>query len=257
MPGASEGVPFSRASTAPRPAAPCSDPPARRTKTRAFIRTGRSRAVIVDLTLTISSALPSFPGSPAPGCVSWSSLERDGYNLELLFMSSHSGTHMDAPFHFARGGRTVERIPVGRLVGDALLIRIPKGRGGAITKSEIVSYERRGGEIPRKSTVIFYTGWQKNLSRPDYFLRNPGLSRGAAAYLASKETNLVGTDSPSIDPGRGRGFAAHRVLAGNDVLIVENLANLERIRRSKFHLTVLPLKLRGASGSPVRALGAT
>ena len=52
----------------------------------------------IDLTLTISKNLPSFPGSPVPKFIPWAKIKTDGYNLELLFLSSHSGTHMDAPF---------------------------------------------------------------------------------------------------------------------------------------------------------------
>jgi len=211
--------------------------------------------MIVDLTLPVSQRLPSFPGSPPPQFLRWSDLERDGYNLELLFMSTHSGTHIDAPYHFARDGMAVDRIPARRLMGNAILIRIPKTADGEISRSDIVGFERKNGRIPDHGTVVFHTGWQKNLRRKDYFARNPGLSRDAASYLASKRANMVGTDSPSIDPGRDRRFTAHRILSRNGVLIVENLSNLERIRCTEFSLVVMPLKLAGASGSPVRAVG--
>ena len=211
--------------------------------------------MIVDLTLPVSGRLPTFPGSPPPQFLNWSSLERDGYNLELLFLSTHSGTHIDAPFHFARNGRTVDRIPLRRLVSeDAVLARIPKARGGTVSKQDILSYEGEHGAIPDGGTVIFYTGWQKNISKGNYFTQNPGLSGDAARYLISKRINLVGTDSPSIDPGWDQSFAVHRMLAKNDVLIVENLANLDRIPGSQFSFAALPLKLRNASGSPVRAV---
>lgn len=213
--------------------------------------------IIVDLTLPISSRLPAFPDSPPPRLIGWSELGRDGYNMELVFMSSHSGTHVDAPYHFARGGRTVDRIPVGRLANrTAQLIRVPKAAGRTITRSDIASFERRNGALSPGCTVVFYTGWQKNrLHSGDYFTRNPGLSQDAARYLASKRANLVGTDSPSIDVGTDQRFTAHRLLSKNDILIVENLANLGAIRGAEFTLWVMPLKLKGASGSPVRAVG--
>lgn len=211
--------------------------------------------MIVDLTLPISGKLPSFPGSPAPQFLNWSDLKRDGYNLELLFMSTHSGTHIDAPYHFAQNGRTVDRIPVGRLIRDAVLIKTPKKADQGITKSDIASFEQKNRIVPDGGSVVFHTGWQENLSGGNYFTQNPGLSKDAARYLASKRINLVGIDSPSIDPGRDSKFTAHRILSKSDVLIVENLANLERIRRPGFRLAVMPLKLKNASGSPVRAVG--
>ena len=102
--------------------------------------------------------------------------------------------------------------------------------------------------------VIFLTGWQKNLQKKYYFTKNPGLSVSAAIYLASKKIGLVGIDSPSIDLGTDFKFPVHQIFAKKGMLIVENLANLEKIKSSKFHLVVLPLKLKGATGSPVRAI---
>ena len=87
-----------------------------------------------------------------------------------------------------------------------------------------------------------------------YFTRNPGLGESAARYLASKGTNLVGTDSPSIDLGRDKSFGTHRILSSENILIVENLANLDRISSWEFDFAILPLNLKGATGSPVRAV---
>lgn len=208
----------------------------------------------VDMTLAISAKTPTFPGSPEPGFLSWSDLGRDGYNLEVMFMSTHTGTHLDAPYHFAKGGKKVDQIPVSRLMGSGLLIRAPKARNSAVTKLDIVRFEERHGRIPRNASVFVHTGWQKNLAKKNYFTENPGLSGQAATYLASRGVSLVGTDSPSIDLGRDASFPAHRTLAKHDIVIVENLANLGRIKTPEFQFTVLPLKLKGASGSPVRAI---
>ncbi len=208
----------------------------------------------IDLTLTISKSIPSFPGSPKPQFLSWSDLRDDGYNLELLFLSSHTGTHIDAPFHFVKNGIKVDQIPLDRLAGTGLLIKIPKPRNSAISASDIRSFEKRSGKIPDRSSVFFYTGWQKNLKRENYFLENPGLNESAAKYLASKKTSLVGIDSPSIDLGKDKSFSVHHIFSKNNVLIVENLTNLQKISSVEFDFTVLPLKLKDATGSPVRAI---
>ena len=92
------------------------------------------------------------------------------------------------------------------------------------------------------------------LFRSYYFTTNPGLSVSAAKYLASKKINLVGIDSPSIDVGTDPKFSVHQIFAKKGMLIVENLANLDKIKSPTFHLVVLPLKLKGATGSPVRAI---
>ena len=209
---------------------------------------------IIDLTLTVSDEIPTFPGSPQPSFIPWENVKEDGYNLELLFLSTHTGTHMDAPYHFLEKGAKIHEISLKKLVAEAILIKSKKKSGGSITKTDIQKFEKKHGKIVSFSSVIFYTGWQRNLQKKYYFTKNPGLSVSAAKYLASKKINLVGIDSPSIDLGTDSKFSVHQIFAKKGMLIVENLANLEKIKSSKFHLVVLPLKLKNATGSPVRAI---
>ena len=209
---------------------------------------------IIDLTLTVSDEIPTFPGSPQPSFIPWENVKEDGYNLELLFLSTHTGTHMDAPYHFLEKGAKIHEISLKKLVSEAILIKSKKKSGGSITKTDIQKFEKKHGKITGFSSVIFYTGWQRNLQKKYYFTKNPGLSVSAAKYLASKKINLVGIDSPSIDLGTDSKFSVHHVFSKKGILIVENLANLEKIKSSKFHLVVLPLKLKNATGSPVRAI---
>jgi len=209
---------------------------------------------ILDLTLTISNKIPTFPGSPQPKFIPWENIHDDGYNLEFLFMNTHTGTHMDAPYHFLEKGAKIHEISLKKLVSEAVLIQSKKKGGESITKTDIQKFEKKHGRIASFSSVIFYTGWQRNLQKKHYFEKNPGLSVSAAKYLASKKINLVGIDSPSIDLGTDSKFSVHQIFAKKGILVVENLANLEKIKSSKFHLVVLPLKLKNATGSPVRAI---
>ena len=209
---------------------------------------------IIDLTLIVSDKIPTFPGSPQPSFIPWENVKEDGYNLELLFLSTHTGTHMDAPHHFLEKGAKIHEISLKKLVSEAILIKSKKKGGESITKIDIQKFEKKHGKITGFSSVIFYTGWQRNLQKKYYFTKNPGLSVSAAKYLASKKINLVGVDSPSIDLGTDSKFSVHQIFAKKGMLIVENLANLEKIKSSKFHLVVLPLKLKNATGSPVRAI---
>ena len=209
---------------------------------------------IVDLTLSVSDKIPTFPGSPQPSFIPWENVKEDGYNLELLFLSTHTGTHMDAPYHFLEKGAKIHEISLKKLVSEAVLIKSKKKGSESITKTDIQKFEKKHGKIAGFSSVIFYTGWQRNLQKKYYFTKNPGLSVSAAKYIASKKINLVGIDSPSIDLGKDSKFSVHQIFAKKGILIVENLANLEKIKSSKFHLVVLPLKLKNATGSPVRAI---
>ena len=209
---------------------------------------------VIDLTLTVSDKIPTFPGSPQPSFIPWENVKEDGYNLELLFLSTHTGTHMDAPYHFLEKGAKIHEISLKKLVSEAALIQCRKNGGQSITKTDIQKFEKNHGKIENFSSVIFYTGWQKNLQKKYYFTKNPGLSVSAAKYLTSKKISLVGIDSPSIDLGKDPKFSVHQIFAKKGILIVENLANLDKIKSPTFHLVVLPLKLKNATGSPVRAI---
>ena len=211
--------------------------------------------VPIDLTLTLSKSIPCFPGSPKPQFLLWSDLrDDDGYNLELLFLSSHTGTHLDAPYHFVKNGLKINQIPLNRLIGKGILIKLRKKRNAAINKQDIIAFEKRNGQIPEHSSVFFFSDWQKNLYKSNYFTENPGLNFSAAKYLILRKVNLVGIDSPSIDQGKNKSFSVHQVLLKNNILIVENLANLNKIPSKEFNFIILPLKLKNATGSPVRAV---
>jgi kynurenine formamidase len=208
----------------------------------------------IDLTFEISNKLPSFPGSPSPQFISWADKKSDGYNLELIFFSSHTGTHLDAPYHFVEKGLRIDKIPLNKLITNALVCRVKKGPNQLITRKDIVDFEVKNGIISPDLAIVFETGWSETVTKRDYFTKNPGLSAAAAKYLLEKKVILVGIDSPSIDMGRDSKFSVHHILLKRGVLILENLSNLNKIPRSYFKLIVLPLKLKGATGSPVRAV---
>ena len=252
---------------------------------------------IIDLTLTVSDKIPTFPGSPRPNFIPWENIKEDGYNLELLFLSTHTGTHMDAPYHFLEKGAKIHEISLNKFVSEAVLIQSRESwdRIGmkqiSITKADIQKFEKQHGKIDGFSSVIFYTGWGEVRNKKYYFTKNPGLSVSGAEYLASKKINLVGIDSPSIDVGTDTKFSVHQIFAKKGILIVENLWLAQLFHRvhqtveekrnamtftltskgprfqdpktGKFqspnklptcHLVVLPLKLKDATGSPVRAI---
>lgn len=204
--------------------------------------------MLVDLTLKVSPRIKVFPGSPQPSFIQWSTFGAHGYDSEAMFMSTHTGTHMDAPSHFAPGKTAIDKVPVSRLVSSAVLVKAPKRAGEVIEVRDVTEKVRQG------DAVVFATGWEKHYSNKNYMTENPGLSREAAKYLARRKVGIVAIDGPSIDPGHDPRFPAHNILLRAGVLAVENLCNLDRIKQKRFTLIVAPLKLAGASGSPVRAL---
>jgi arylformamidase len=214
---------------------------------------------VIDLTLGISSIIKVFPGSPQPSFIKWSKFDIHGYDSEVMFLSTHTGTHMDAPSHFISGTATIDEIKVNRFVcNNALLLKIEKESNQTISRSDIIGGEKDnddGEEIKEKDTIVFFTGWERQIEKDNYISDNPGLSTDAAKYLAEKKVNAVAIDGPSIDPGIENSFKAHKILLSNDILIIENLCNLEKFNSRRFTLIITPLKLIGVSGSPVRAIG--
>ena len=203
---------------------------------------------VIDLTIKISPRTLVFPGSPQPSFIAWSTFAANGYDLEVVHMSTHTGTHMDAPSHFAKGRPAIDKIEAGRFVSSAILIKTAKKAGESISRDEL-SRE----EIKKGNSVVIATGWEKHYGR-HYMVKNPGLSKGAAEYLVEKKANVVAIDGPSIDPGHDEKFTAHNILLPAGVLVIENLCNLHKIKEKRFTLVAAPLKLARATGSPIRAL---
>ena len=208
---------------------------------------------VIDLTQTIHYNMHIFESDPKPLTIPWAKMDTHGYESELIFMSSHTGTHIDAPYHFSQNGKRINEIPVETFVTDALLLRLNKHTKEHIMKDDIVNLDRKT-RIDKGKAVILSTGWEEHSNRNDYLIGNPGLSKEAAEYLIAKKVSIVGIDSANIDHPDADDFGAHKVLLQKGVLIVENLCNLKKIKQTRFKLIVLPLKLEGATGSPVRAV---
>ncbi len=206
---------------------------------------------VIDLTQEISPQTKVFPGSPQPHFIQWAKLDVHGYDSEVMVLSTHTGTHMDAPSHFVRNGRSIDKIAVDRCISKAILFKIPKESNETINLEDIVDLQQ---SIEENDIVIFSTGWERKVKDENYF-SNPGLSEEVANLLVDKRVNMVGIDGPSMDVSTNTGFGVHKILLSNDILIIENLCNLDTFEHcSRFELLAIPLKLRDASGSTMRAI---
>jgi kynurenine formamidase len=213
---------------------------------------------VVDLTMRITPSIRVYPGSPQPSFIPWSKFDCQGYDSEAMFMSTHTGTHVDAPSHFKPGLASIDMISAYRLVCNAVLIRAEK------SANQLIEQQDLGSQIREDDAVVIATGWEKRSGNRNYTSENPGLSKQAARYLAKKRVNAVAIDCPSIDAGTDSRFTAHNILLSCNILVVENLCNLNTLTRSRrsrnrnsattFTLIISPLKLGGATGSPARVL---
>jgi kynurenine formamidase len=191
------------------------------------------------------------------------------YSAYSMCAPEHGGTHMDAPIHFAEGGLTIDRIPLERLVGPAVVIDViapvAKDRDYRVTRQDFEADEKAHGAIPRGALVLLRTGWARRWpDRKAYFgddtpgdasnLHFPGLSAEGAKLLVARRISGVGLDTPSIDHGPSKDFIAHQILMTAGIYALENLANLDALPRRGATLYALPMKIGGGSGGPVRVL---
>lgn len=214
---------------------------------------------IIDLSYPLNPSTPPFPGDAPVAIEADSSIPAGippgtpGFmNTSDLRTSLHTGTHMDAFFHFYHGRATIDQIPLNQCVGPALLLDLSHRRTVELIDEEDLAPHLQA--INRVTKVILNTGWAQNWGSPLYFTEYPALTANAARFLVDCGTELVGVDTPSVDYAPND---AHFILLGNDVLIVENLTNLDQIGQPVVNFAALPLKITGRDGSPVRAIAIT
>ena len=216
----------------------------------------------IDLSHTLQEDIPAYPTHARFGRTLYESYEYgDPARHYGLTMGEHTGTHMDAPLHFIPEGPAhygTDEIPLHRLAGRAATIEATDlGAGDLLDAKRIKAWEAEHGPIERGDRVLIRYGWDRRWTQGlegRRFLESwPGLSGGGAEYLVDRGASLVGCDTLAIDATVSTENPAHYALLGNEVYVVENLNNLDRLPPFCLFLA-LPLKIRNGSGSPVRAV---
>jgi arylformamidase len=201
---------------------------------------------IHDITVPLSAELPAYPEDPPVVITPWNSISGgDIANVSQLSLCSHSGTHIDAPRHFLDSGAPVDQLPLGLLVGKALVVEI---RGvKEIGRQELERLHVKGAE-----RLLLKTDNSKLWSRAEFVKEYAALSLEGARYLLEAGVKLVGIDYLSVESFEGDG-EVHRLLLGNGIPILEGV-NLSDVAPGEYELICLPLKIQGGDGAPVRAL---
>lgn len=206
--------------------------------------------MLIDMTHTITQEIPIYPGTPAPSLTPACTLTKDGFRETLLTFSSHTGTHMDAPAHLLRDGRTLDQMPMSQFSGRATVLDVSQ-EGPVITEAFLRSnYDA----IHSADYILFYTGWEERWGREDFLEDTFPVPDGEAArYLISRGLKGVGTDAISIDRIGDGQLPVHHALLKDSVLILENLC-LKKVRgRKDFLFFALPMKFEDTDGAPIRA----
>lgn len=194
------------------------------------------------------------------------------YAAHRFRAAEHGGTHIDAPIHFFAERWTVDEIPLDRLMGSAVLVdvsrRCASDRDYQVAIADFAAWEEQHGRIPDASIVLIRTGFARFWpDRRKYLgteergaaavakLHFPGLHPDAARWLIEQRSiHSVGLDTASIDYGQSSRFETHRTLFEANVPAFENLAGLRELPAKGFTVVALPMKIRGGSGGPLRAI---
>jgi kynurenine formamidase len=139
-----------------------------------------SKTKIVDLTRTVCASMPMFPGSEKPKLAAIASCSKDGFSETLLTLSSHTGTHMDAPAHVFAGRATLDALPAAMFAGKALVIDCSDLKEGSRVTMEQVA--RKGHLAEKADFLLFRTGWDKRWGKKSYFGDYPCIDEEVADF---------------------------------------------------------------------------
>jgi arylformamidase len=205
--------------------------------------------MIYDVTVPISNSMPVWPGDPAVELTPKSKESRDKTHIVRVAninMGSHTGTHIDAPFHMMDDGKKLEEISLEVLTGKASVLEIFGAR--SIGAAELAPFDLNGVE-----RVLFKTDNSKHWNDGKFFEEFVYLEPDGAEVLVQHGVRLVGIDYLSIDKFRSPAHPSHFVLLKKDIPIIEGL-NLNAVPAGKYTLVALPLNLQNADGAPARVI---
>lgn len=209
---------------------------------------------LVDLSVPVDAGTQVFPGDPVFTSRPHATVAADGFSVQAISMGSQTGTHVDAPFHFADGGLRIDQLDLALFTGPAALLDV---RGRA-PRTRLTWADLGEPDLAPGTLVLLHTGWSAHYGTPAYF-DHPFLDAEAARRLLAAGVRTVGLDAPNLDvtptdDDPGEGYPVHHLLAAAGGVICENLTNLAAVDFADPFVSLLPLRLTGADGAPVRAV---
>jgi arylformamidase len=201
----------------------------------------------IDISIPLATGMIVYPGDPAVRIEREQDIARgDVATVSLVSMSAHSGTHVDAPLHFFREGKSIDRVPFDAMTGKARVIEIRDNE--SIKPPEIEASGVKPGEI-----LLFKTRnsalWADGIFNPDYVY----ITTETAALLAKKRVKTIGMDYLSVGGFERNEAEAHRVLLEASIWIIEGL-DLSTAWAGVYEFVCLPLRIADGEAAPARAI---
>jgi len=197
---------------------------------------------MIELSHRLYNKMPVYPGDPPFLMKVIKEHQKEGYLLYKFKGNMHTGTHLDAPYHFNPQGRKISDLTLAELINIAYIVDV---KTDEIKPKHLKS-------VKEDEIIIFRTGWSLKWEKKEYFSKNPYLSHDCAEEIVKMGIKGIGIDAPSVDaPGN---VDNHFKLLSHDTWIVENLTNLDQIHLKRFKIFIIPLLLE-TEASPVRVFG--
>ena len=221
---------------------------------------------VVDMTYVLDDAFPTWGGSPGIKTNQTFNFKEHGFNLFMLEVNEHTGTHLDAPLHFSADGQAVHEIPVENLVCPLCVIDIREkaasNSDAQVTPDDVKAWIAKHGDIPKGACVAMNSGWQAHVSSPKFrgadaegVQHYPGFHVEAAKMMIEEtEAIAIGVDTLSLDIGSSQTFDAHYAWLPTGRYGIENLANLDMVPATGATLVVGAPSHRGGTGGPARVI---
>lgn len=218
---------------------------------------------LIDLTHTLDENSPSWNG----GCGFHPDMKLDyedcpdevKFRVQQIKMHAGIGTHVDAPKHCIREGRTIEQLSINELVSPVILIDVSAQAHErySVSVEDIAIFEKKYGIIAKGTFVLIKTGWERFWQDPEKYRNQhlfPALSKEAALILLERGASGIGIDTLSPDRPED-GFPVHQTFLGANKYIVENAANLDALPAYGAFIMVLPIKIKNMTEAPIRLVG--
>jgi kynurenine formamidase len=217
---------------------------------------------VIDLTHILSSETPSWDGNcgfELSVVIDYKDCKAPNlFRVQKMKYNNGIGTHMDAPAHVIKNGRTIDKLNLKELITDCVVIDVSsKANESYVIMPEVIQkFEKKYGKIKSNSFIIFYTGWEKYWANRKKYNNNhkfPSVHTSTAKLLLKRNIAGIGTDTLSVDTGE-YGFPVHHAILGADKYLVENVANAKSLPPIGAKILILPLKIENGTEAPIRLI---
>jgi arylformamidase len=173
------------------------------------------------------------------------------YIMSEIRLWSHTGTHIESPYHYIQDGADISQIPLERIAGQAVVIDFTdKGHMEEITREELMT---RGGDIQAGDIVLIHTAFA-HYYHTDKSHDRPYLAEDAVHWLVEKKIACLGIDASGIENRNQPKQPNHYTLFSNNIPLIEHLVNLDKLTQRRFFLTAVPLRVKGLDAWPITVL---